>query len=165
MSISEAQSTEKSATRLQSALSAVSSISREFEFARGVRWNLSNHHDRRLQFFSSQRLCKHCARQQQPKRGGGGGGRAGRVLTSGARVSHWGAIVLGLPAFHKFVSSIVCRLTPRFAQKCNENNNRANIILLYAPAPVYISRVQRESAGETNGATGKYSEQRKGDEI
>lgn len=75
-------------------------------------------------------------------------GRQG-TLTSGARVSHWGSIVLGLPPFHKFVLSIVRRLTPRFAQKCNENNNRANIILLYVLAPLY--REQR-CGGKTFGA-------------
>lgn len=52
---------------------------------------------------------------------------AGRVLTSGARVSHRGTIVFGLPSFHKFVLPIVRQLTPRFAQKRNENNDRADV--------------------------------------
>lgn len=33
--------------------------------------------------------------------------KGGQTLTSSAHVSHWSSIVFGLPAFHKFVSSIV----------------------------------------------------------
>lgn len=50
-----------------------------------------------------------------------------RVLTNGAHVFHRGAIVFGLSSFHKFVLSIVRQLTPRFVQKHNENNDRANV--------------------------------------
>jgi len=66
--------------------------------------------------------------------------RERRVLTSGAHVSHRDAIVFGLPSFHKFVLSIVRQLTPRFAQKRNENNDHECIILLYVPG-LGVSRV------------------------